>query len=406
MRKNQINVFIITWLGYAALYLTRKNFGVVKVDLHQELGLTLSDLGLIETCFLVVYAAGQFTSGFVGDLMGAKRLIALGLIGSAACSFGFVYGQEPLFFALFFAMNGLFQSTGWANNVKALEPWFLEEQRGKVLSWWGTNQQVGGLFGTVFAVYLAARLGWQSAFVVPSAIVLVIGLIVASFLAEPKVSSQQEIIKIASVKARTNYKIMLGNPVLWSLSMAYFGLKLIRYSLLFWLPFYLHETLKIPKEDAGYLSVAFEIGGILGSLMLGWLSDRYFLHSRERLMLPIFLLLALSLYIYRDYSSASMTVNFLLLALIGFFVFGPDTFISGVCAQDIGGKHLTGSAAGFINGVGSVGAIFQGLITAYVSTHWGWPSLFTFFVALALFSSVMLVPLWRNTATATEKPLC
>jgi sugar phosphate permease len=56
------------------------------------------------------------------------------------------------------------------------------------------------------------------------------------------------------------------------------------------------------------------------------------------------------------------------MALVGFCLFGPDTLISGAAAQDIGGKHDVAKAAGFINGFGSTGAVFQGLVTSGMST--------------------------------------
>jgi MFS transporter, OPA family, sugar phosphate sensor protein UhpC len=85
------------------------------------------------------------------------------------------------------------------------------------------------------------------------------------------------------------------------------------------------------------------------------------------------------------------------MALIGFCLFGPDTIICGAAAQDIGGKHNVAKAAGFINGVGSVGAIFQGFVTAGISkSRFGWNGLFYFFVLLAMLSCVALLLVKRS----------
>ena len=81
------------------------------------------------------------------------------------------------------------------------------------------------------------------------------------------------------------------------------------------------------------------------------------------------------------------------LALIGFLIFGPDTLISGAAAQDFGGEGAAGSAAGIINGLGSIGAILQGIITPYVSERYGWEALFYLFVVLAIFAGLVLLPL-------------
>jgi sugar phosphate permease len=88
----------------------------------------------------------------------------------------------------------------------------------------------------------------------------------------------------------------------------------------------------------------------------------------------------------------SVMLNVLGMALVGFCLFGPDTIICGAAAQDLGGKHNVAKAAGFINGVGSIGAIFQGLVTSGVSkSRFGWNGLFYLFVALALLSAIALL---------------
>ena len=53
-------------------------------------------------------------------------------------------------------------------------------------------------------------------------------------------------------------------------------------------------------------------------------------------------------------------------------------------------------ATGFVNGMGSVGAVLQGLAVPWVSAHWGWQSLFWVFVALSVFAAVSLAPTFRR----------
>jgi sugar phosphate permease len=196
----------------------------------------------------------------------------------------------------------------------------------------------------------------------------------------------------------TNNNNVLHSPVLWSLSSAYFCLKLIRYSILFWLPYYLNTVLGYTKAQAGYQSVSFEVGGIAGSIVIGYISDRYFPGRRRYVASFMVAALAGALLLYTRLAPISVLLNFCGMALIGFCLFGPDTLISGAAAQDIGGKHDVAKAAGFINGFGSTGAIFQGLVTSGVSAKFGWDALFYVFVVLALLSSVALL-IGRRPAT-------
>jgi sugar phosphate permease len=81
-----------------------------------------------------------------------------------------------------------------------------------------------------------------------------------------------------------------------SLCFVYFCVKLVMYGMLFWIPFYLHTELgysyvslisghaclTLRQTDSGYISLAYDVGGFTGSIVIGFLSDRIF---RERIYL-------------------------------------------------------------------------------------------------------------------------
>jgi sugar phosphate permease len=179
-------------------------------------------------------------------------------------------------------------------------------------------------------------------------------------------------------------------PVVWSIGGAYFALKLIRYSILFWLPFYLRKELGYSDEAAGYLSTSFEVGGIVGAVVVGLVSDRYFLSRRRELASGMIALLAGALLLYTKVAGLGPAANFAGMALVGFCLFGPDALISGAAAQDLGGEAAAATAAGAINGLGSIGAILQGSLTSSVSTHFGWNALYYLFVVLAVAGAAAL----------------
>jgi sugar phosphate permease len=179
-------------------------------------------------------------------------------------------------------------------------------------------------------------------------------------------------------------------PAFWSIGTAYFCLKLIRYSILFWLPFYLTKALGYSEERAGYLSVSFEVGGIIGAIVVGLVSDRFFPNRRRAVSSSFLFGLAAALLLYTRLAPLGPVANFLSMALIGFCLFGPDALVSGAMAQDLGGPLAAATAAGAINGMGSLGAILQGRVTSTISTAYGWDALYYVFVGLAAFAAVAL----------------
>jgi len=404
LRPPQARAFALTWVSYASYYATRKNLSVVKSRLDDEFHVGVGWLGAIDTAYLVAYAAGQFLNGAMGDRFGARRMIALGMLLSAAMSAIFGASSLPWVFLIAFGANGIFQATGWPNTVKTMGNWFGRGVRGRVMGIWSTNYQVGGLVATAAAAYLLTHFGWRAAFFVPAAWTAGIGILVLLLLVEkpqdaglPAPEGSGDSAASTTDRARSPFGAMIRRPSLWTLGGAYFGLKLIRYSLLFWLPFFLTRQLGYEPGTAGYLATAFEAGGIAGALAVGWAADRWFAANPLRIVVPVLLGLAgafLALRVLAPVGPAAVVAS---LAAIGFLLFGPDTLISGAAAQNLGGGRATASAAGIINGFGSAGAACQGFLTATVSQAWGWDALFLVFVAVSVLSASALVSLaWKR----------
>lgn len=437
----RVLIFALTWVSYASYYLGRKGWSVTKSRLEEAFGLSREMLGTIDTGYLAAYAVGQFSAGAVGDRLGSRRLLGFGMLLVAAAVAGFGFSSIPIAFAGFFIINGFFQATGWPGNVKAMGAWFTARERGTIMGIWATCYQAGGLIGTAVATLLLTYFGWRWAFFGPAAWIALVGVLILAFMPERRRTADAELAEatgdpVAAAAAasgadatgdaaaspapehamdepadreaeqagsapdqraegyhppRGHAWALLKSPVIWSLGSSYFCLKLIRYSILFWLPYYLYTVLDYSASQAGYLSISFEVGGIIGSIIVGYVSDRLFPGRRRPIAAIMVAALAGALLLYTYLAPIGAVMNFLGMALVGFCLFGPDTLISGAAAQDVGGEYDTAKAAGLINGLGSTGAVLQGWVTAGMSTAFGWDALFYTFVGLAIISSIALL---------------
>ena len=391
--RHRYTAWGITWLAYATYYTGRKGFSVAKKTLETEVGITRDALGAIDTAYLAAYALGQFANGLLGDRIGSRRLLGLGLLlSAAACAFfGTVSGT--LLFGVAFCVNGYAQSSGWPGTTRAMAEWTTPRTRGRVMALWATCYQVGGIVATAGAAWLLGRYGWRAAFYAPAAwMALVAGLIFVLLRANPEHEPREGDVHRHRQLAGEARRRVLRSRVLWSYGASYFSIKLIRYSLLFWLPYYLSDRLGYAADEAGYVSTAFEVGGIAGVVALGIASDRLRRYSRSLLAACSLVGLALALLLYTQIAELGTAANVFGLALIGATLFGPDSLVSGAAAQDVGGPHAAATATGFVNGMGSVGAILQGAVTVGVSRAFGWESLFWVFIGLAVVGALALVP--------------
>ncbi len=410
--RGRAAAFAITWLAYASYYLGRKGFSVAKAAVSRELGVGIEVLASIDTAYLVAYAAGQVPSGVAADRFGPRRLVGFGLIGSAIACALFGVGQGALVLGACFALNGLAQSTGWPGTTKAMAGWTNPHERGRVMGLWSTCYQVGGVAATALATYLLAHSGWRAAFLWPALWLAGMGVVVLIALRTapaPAVHVEDEAnderaapslpLPIHALKVSA-----LRNPTLYCYGACYFCIKLIRYSLLFWLPYYLHTAAGLDETKSGFLSTSFEIGGTFGSIGLGWLSDHAGnwrstratgRNHRALVSFASLLGLALTLLVYARIEHASVAVHFVSMALVGALLFGPDALLSGAAAQDASGPEQAATATGLVNGMGSAGALLQGALTVGVQSAFGWNGLFYAFFALALIACACLLPALR-----------
>jgi sugar phosphate permease len=398
VRRGRWVAYTVTWLSYGTYYFGRKGLSVAKVSIEGALG--KSALYGVETAYLAAYALGQGLNGWAGDRIGARRLIGYGMLASAVACFLFGASTAGTFFIVAMIANGLAQSTGWPGNVKAMSEWTPPTQRGAVMGVWSTCYQVGGIAATSVAAMCVRRWGWSGGFFGPALLIAAVGVAVLLFLKPGPLAlthtSADDAPVHASPELAAARRRLLRSPLIWSYGVSYFCLKLIRYSLLLWLPYYLEKVLHYEKVLAANVSNAFEIGGIVGTILIGLLSDRL-RHIPRAIIAAVALLgLAGSFYLYPIIGSTGVAANFLGLALIGFMLFGPDSLISGAAAQDAGGPGAAALAAGLINGIGSIGAIAQEAVTRGVSARWGWDGLFHVFLALSLISVGCLVPAFRK----------
>jgi len=157
--------------------------------------------------------------------------------------------------------------------------------------------------------------------------------------------------------------------------------QLIAYTFLYWLPYYIGTTpvgdrLLTPRE-AGDLSTLFDLGGILGGVTCGVLSDA---GDAPALTAVTFIVLAVpALRAYQTVGSTSLFANIGTLMVAGALVNGPYALITTAVSADLGsrgdhddpaggeGERALATVTALIDGSGSVGAALGPFVTGYVS---------------------------------------
>lgn len=392
---------VLSYLAYFFYYFGRKHLGIATPAMVVS-GFSETTIAWVQTAFGVCYAIGQFLNGALGDRVGPRIALTAGMILSGIATLAF--GIFPFFGVLIVALslNGLFQSTGWPSACKVVAQWVSYRHRGRVMGWWMTCYIFGSLAANLVAGYVLGRFGWREVFLVTGVIVIAIGIVQGLFLIDRPKDRGFDHARSTSTTAttdtiRNSFTLMIRNPAVLLLGLTYTGLKFVRYSFFAWTPTYLAVTVGLAGDSAAYVSNGFEVGGVLGLVVGGWVGDRFFARNRVRLALVALLGMIAAVLLYRAISvGGGIWSNAAGLAAIGFFLFIADSIVSGTAAQDIGGAERTASAAGIISGIGSTAQLFAGILPIWLKNTWGWDAVFVSFLVLAGFSCLAVLPVARQ----------
>jgi OPA family glycerol-3-phosphate transporter-like MFS transporter len=180
-----------------------------------------------------------------------------------------------------------------------------------------------------------------------------------------------------------------------------FVLTLIRETFNTWLPAYFTE-LGTRADAAAIKSALFPILGCAGTLLCGFVSDRFW-SGRRGPILTLFLVggalclfgLAHPAHVAARLSLPLETTVLGLTGATGFFVLAPYSMVGGgVLALDSGGREAAATAAGLLDAIGYLGATAAGYGVAEAVTRAGWATSFAAMAAAVLACALLAVVLW------------
>ena len=390
------------WVTYASFYLCRVNFAVIAPLLMVLLGFSIIDIGLISSGLLAAYAAGQFINGQLADKY-AKKLLSIGIFGSAAMNFLMAFTPTPMLMFVLWTINGFFQSMGWSSSVKIVANWHSPEERGKVSGILGTSYQIGNVFSWLLAGY-AVLLGWTWGFIIPAILFTMSGI---HWTLKGKQAPEE-----CGLKTIENYEencdMHLGfkwtvrrclDWRVWAGAFTLFFLNIIRYGFLTWAPTFLFK-LNPEITSVALTALVFPLAGSLGGLTIGLLEQKN--NNITRIGFVFLVILSGLMLVYPTLESGTIALAFL--GGIGFFTYAPHVLTVTRLPMLLGTRKGAASVTGLIDMMGYVGSTITGITTAYLITIGGWNLAFTFWTAGATLSAVSLALLW-NYESKKEKYL-
>ncbi|MBR5721789.1 MAG: MFS transporter [Clostridia bacterium] len=164
-------IAILCFGAYLSAYLMRVNISIALPEIAKYLGYTdISAIGYIPGAFFWTYALGQLISGWLGDRISPKYMIAVGLFCSAVINLTFSFASSLTAMIILWAINGAFQSMLWAPIMKTIVLNFEGTRLGKMTFLMSMTLVVGYSLSWSASTIIKTFLDWRFVFSVPAVI--------------------------------------------------------------------------------------------------------------------------------------------------------------------------------------------------------------------------------------------
>jgi sugar phosphate permease len=380
----------VSWL----LYLHRYAWGVVRPSLkaeHPEL--TDVQLGWLDALFNVGYAAGQVPGGLLGDVLGARGVLAALIVGWSGCVAWLAVAGGFAGLAAFRVCFGLSQAGAYPILSQVTRRWFPPATRTTVQ---GAVASLAGRAGGACAPLLVAAalmgalgLSWREALVGLSLLGVVLAVAFAGlFRNRPgehpwtNAAEQQLIGDDAPASGpAARPRLRLDRRATWTLAalLVYsFASTFADQLYVFWIPLFLIEGKGLSQAEMGLFAGLPLVGGAVGGLVGGALNDLLIRWTGSRRLGRGAVAFA-GKFLAAGLITASLAVEdgrlvMVVLLLCKFFGDWSLASLWGTIT-DVGGP-ASGTVFGVVNTMGSVAAFLAGPGMGYLKHYTGWQGLF------------------------------
>ena len=354
-------IFGVLSLAYFFVYFHRLSLSVVADDLVKDFNTSASVIGLLGSAYFYCYALMQFPAGLLSDSIGPRRTVTAFLLIAAAGSilFGFSPNIQIAFAGR--VLVGFGVSMVFIPTMKILSQWFRKHEFALMAGILNAVGGIGVLAGTWALALMTVSFGWRFSFkligICTFVIVILVWLIVRDkprdkgwpTIAEIEQSENNDDKRPEDIPLMEGARRVVSEKYFWPVAVWFF----LDCGIFFgfgglWGGPYLMHVYGMSRAEAGTVLSMIAWGMIIGSPLLGLVSDKL-LKSRKKPFIICMLILSivlLMLYLSPDGFSKPM-----LMAI--FFIFSicssSIVVIGFTTTKELFPVEIAGTSVGTVN---------------------------------------------------------
>ena len=375
-------VLVLLVVSVAINYFDRGSLSIAAPALKDELGITVSQLGVLLSALFWTYASFQLISGWLVDRFPVEWVLAGGFLIWSVAEIGTGMGRGFAGLLILQLLLGMGESVAYPSYSKILAEHFAEHQRGFANACIDAGAKCGPALGILLGGLLMAYFGWRPIF-----LVLGLGSLIWLPLWYRWMPRSPRAVEHGSGQT-VSVLAILSRRDAWATFIGHFCSNYFWYFVLTWLPFYLVRERHFSMSEMATIGAsAYLVTGAVTTLT-GLISDRLIAGGatptrvRKTCMgggmglAPIIVTVAIA-------PNRTAAMVFLVLACMSYGVYSSSHWAT---TQTIAGPLAAGKWSGLQNFIANLAGVVAPLITGFVVDKTG-----QFFWAFAIAAAVALV---------------
>jgi len=379
IRNVQFTSLTLVFLICVLNYMDRGTLAVANPLIRRELGLSISEMGVLLSAFLWPYAFTLLVAGGFVDSWRPRRMLTAALVvwSIAQGLAGFVVSYAQ--FLLARALLGVGEAPMFPIAARVVKDWYHESDQALGVGIWNAAPPLGTAFAPALLTPVMMVFGWRWMFV----LMALVGFVFAGAWcalyrdfdpialdhADTHYLYGEKGAPVAHAVSFSNWRRLFGFRATWGLMLGFFGNIYISWLFVTWLPGYLEIQHHMTIAKTGLMASVPFLFGMVGSLIFGWLADRLIRHgmtaiASRKLLTVIGLLLSAAATI----GAAEAGTGFVAVVWISaalFFSFGCSG-TSWSLANATAPQGYTASLGAIMDFGGFIGGALAPIVTGFV----------------------------------------
>lgn len=361
-------------LAYVVVFFHRVAVGVVRTELITDFNITDIEFGNLGSMYFYAYMIMQIPSGILADTLGARKTVTIGTLLAGVGSIIFSMGQTITMGYIGRLIVGLGVSVVFISTLKILSQWFKEDEFGRMSGLTSFIGNGGSLLAQFPLVLMVSHMGWRMSFSTIGVITIVIAVLAYLIVRNkpedvglspitPKSSKEK-------ISIKESIKSVFSNPRTWPGFFAFGGMfgTLIAFIGAWGVPYMMH-IYNVSKGKASTFTMTVTVGLMVGSLVVGVISDKIGKRKSPFLVYSIVYLITWIILIFVRPGSMSFSALYILFFIMGFSCSG--FVLSWACTKEVNPPDYAGISTGTANMGGFLfAAIIQPLIGYILNSNW------------------------------------